>query len=110
MNQGLEEEINQLHAEICQALSDPKRISILYALADGRKNVGQIASDLGLDQPTTSRHLKVLRDRLMVNTEREGSNIFYSIADRRVIDALDLLRAVLAGNLSQRKTLADILS
>ncbi|MBX0330903.1 metalloregulator ArsR/SmtB family transcription factor [Oscillochloris sp. ZM17-4] len=110
MNQGLEEEINQLHAEICQALSDPKRISILYELVDGRKNVGQLAVSLGLDQPTASRHLKVLRERLMVNTEREGSNIYYSIADRRVIEALDLLRAVLAANLAQRKNLADILS
>lgn len=110
MNRGLEEEINQLHAEICQALSDPKRISILYELADGRKNVGQLAVDLGIDQPVVSRHLKVLRERLMVIAEREGSNIYYSLADQRVIAALDLLRAVLATNLAQRKNLADILS
>ncbi|NNJ13404.1 winged helix-turn-helix transcriptional regulator [Chloroflexales bacterium ZM16-3] len=110
MNQSLEEEINHLHAEICQALSDPKRISILYELVEGRKNVGQLAANLGIDQPTTSRHLKVLRERLMVITEREGSSIYYSLADRRVIEALDLLRAVLAANLIQRKNLADILS
>ena len=110
MNRSLEAEIHQLHAEICQALSDPKRIAILYELADGRRNVGELASGLGLDQTTTSRHLKVLRERSMVVAEREGPNVYYSLIDRRVIHALDTLRAVLAANLAQRKALAEVLA
>jgi len=110
MNRTLEAEIHQLHAEICQALSDPKRIAILYELADGRENVGELAAALVIDQTTASRHLKVLRERSMVNAEREGSNVYYSLADRRVIHALDTLREVLAASLAQRKVLADILT
>jgi DNA-binding transcriptional ArsR family regulator len=110
MNRTLEAEIHQLHAEICQALSDPKRIAILYELADGRENVGELAAALAIDQTTASRHLKVLRERSMVNAEREGSNVYYSLADRRVIHALDTLREVLAASLAQRKVLADILT
>jgi ArsR family transcriptional regulator len=110
MNRTLEAEIYHLHAEICQALSDPKRIAILYELAGGRQNVGELAAALVIDQTTASRHLKVLRERSMVTAEREGSNVYYSLADRRVIHALDTLRAVLAANLAQRKALAEVLA
>jgi len=63
MDKKLVQEINHLHAEICGGLSDPKRITILYALAEGPNNVMEIADILGLPQPTVSRHLKILRAR-----------------------------------------------
>ena len=103
----LRREVHQLHAEICQALSDPNRILILYELREGPRNVGELADDLGMSQPTVSRHLKVLRDRRMVLAQREGTNIYYTLADARVIEALNLLREVLAGILEQRTALAE---
>lgn len=109
MDRALQEEIDQLHAEICDCMADPKRISILYALGEGRKNVGELAELLDINRATVSRHLKVLRERSMVTTERDGVSIYYSLADRRVIEALDLLREVLAQILAQRKTLAEAL-
>jgi len=105
----LREEIDQLHAELCQCIADPRRISILYALSEGRKNVSELMEELEMTRATASRHLKVLRDRSMVNTERDGVSIYYSLADKRVIQALDLMRAVLAQMLAQRKTLAEAL-
>ena len=109
MDKALREEIDQLHAEICDCMADPKRISILYALGEGRKNVGELAALLEINRATVSRHLKVLRERSMVTTERDGVSIYYSLADQRVIEALDLLREVLAQILAQRKTLAEAL-
>ncbi len=109
MDKTLREEIDQLHAEICHCMADPKRISILYALGEGRKNVGELADALGVNRATVSRHLKVLRERSMVATERDGVSIYYSLADHRVIEALDLLREVLAQILAQRKMLAEAL-
>lgn len=110
MERNLEAEINQLHAAVCGALSDPKRIAILYALHEGPKNVTELSELLDLNQATTSRHLKVLRDRSLVETDRQGVHIYYSLADERVIEALDLLREVLASVLEQRKTLAELLA
>ncbi|RME47753.1 MAG: ArsR family transcriptional regulator [Chloroflexi bacterium] len=110
MEPRLEAEINRLHAAVCSALSDPKRISILYALYDGPKNVTELTELLGLNQATTSRHLKILRDRSLVEAERRGVHIYYSLADERVIQALDLLREVLASTLEQRKTLAELMA
>ncbi len=110
MDKQLRKEINQLHAEICGGLSDPKRITILYALADKPESVMELASALDMPQPTLSRHLKVLRDRGMVVAERQGANIIYSLGDKRIIKALDLLREVLADHLSKRSALADAIA
>lgn len=95
MVDSLQHEIDRLHAQICQALADPKRILILYALAEGPRRVTDLVEALGIPQPTLSNHLKTLRDRGLVIAEREGASVYYSLADRRVIEALDMLRAVL---------------
>ncbi|MFQ6100000.1 MAG: ArsR/SmtB family transcription factor [Anaerolineae bacterium] len=110
MENSLEQEINLLHAQVCQGLADPKRILLLYALADGPCRVTDLAEALGLPQPTVSHHLKILRERGLVVTEREGTAVYYSLADRRVVEALDLLRMMLADLLSQRADLAEHLS
>ena len=110
MDKQLLKEINQLHAEICGGLSDPNRIAILYALAEKPVSVMELAESLELPQPSLSRHLKVLRDRGMVVAQRQGSSIQYSLADKRIIKALDLLREVLADHLSKRSVLADAIN
>jgi ArsR family transcriptional regulator len=108
MDKQLVQEINRLHAEICGGLSDAKRITILYALAEGSKTVMEIAEILALPQPTVSRHLKILRERGMVVPERRGANIIYALSDKRIVRALDLLRQVLNDNLAHRASLVEL--
>jgi len=110
MPYALEQEINQLHAEICAGLADPKRILILYALHEKPRNVNELVELLELNQPMVSRHLKVLRERGMVATVRYGATVEYRIADERLIQALDLLRQVLASKLMNQAALADTIS
>jgi DNA-binding transcriptional ArsR family regulator len=102
----LKQEIHQLHSRLCAGLADPKRILLLYALADGPRNVSNLTETLALPQPTISRHLKLLRERGLVLAERDGQSVFYSLTDRRVIQALDLLRTVLADMLESQANLA----
>jgi DNA-binding transcriptional ArsR family regulator len=96
----LEQEINLLHGQVCYALADPKRILILYALADGPMCVSELVDMLDLPQSTVSRHLRVLRERGLTETERKGTAIYYALADKRVVQALDLLRSILATQLA----------
>jgi len=110
MDERLEQEVNLLHAHVCQALADPKRILILYALADGPQYVSELAESLDIPQPTVSRHLKVLRERSLVTTERDGAAVYYSLTDKRVVEALDLLRAVLGDILTQQAQLVQALT
>lgn len=106
MAKSLKDEINKLHAQVCSGLADPNRILILYKLAEAPHNVSELAASLEIPQPTVSRHLKVLRERSMVNADREGQSVYYSLADDRIIQALDLLRAILADSLESQVDLA----
>jgi len=107
VNQTLKQEIIQLEADFCAALSEPIRIFILYALNEQPLNVTEITNELGIPQPTTSRHLKVLRERGLVYTERQGTVITYHLADNRIIDALDLLRSAMRDRMTQRANLIN---
>lgn len=103
----LQQEITQLEANFCAALSDPNRLLILYTLNESPRNVTEIANELGLNQPTTSRHLKVLRERGLVDTVRTGTTVTYHLSDSRLIQALDLLRTVMRERLAYQANLIN---
>jgi len=108
ITEQLEQEIKLLHAHVCEGLGDPKRVLILYLLATRPRNVTELAEALDIPQPTASHHLKILRERGLVLTERDGTAVYYSLADHRVIEALDILREMLADLLAQRASLMGI--
>lgn len=99
------EEINLLHANICRALAEPKRILILYALHEKPRHVSALANYLDIPQPTVSRHLRILRHQSLVTGEREGSSVIYRIADKRIIDVLEIMRQILYDSLTHRSDL-----
>jgi ArsR family transcriptional regulator len=96
------EELNLLHAHVCSALGDPKRLQILYALAEAPRRVSALAKDLDTPQPTISRHLAILRQRSLVHTDRDGVAVTYSLADPRIIQVLDIMRMVLRDSLDRQ--------
>lgn len=104
---SLTQEITQLHANICSGLADSRRILILYALSEKPYNVSELSEELSISQPATSRHLMILRERGMVTAQRDGQAVIYQLADVRVIQALDLLRGVLADKLKNQAVLAN---
>lgn len=108
VNQTLKQEIIQLEADFCAALSEPTRILILYALKEKPLNVTELTNELGVPQPTTSRHLKVLRERGLVFAERQGTVITYHLTDQRVIQAMDLLRSAMRDRLTQQANLVEV--
>lgn len=110
VTQTLQQEISQLEADFCFALSDPTRILMLYALNEKPLNVTELTNELNIPQPTTSRHLKVLRERGLVHTTRQGTTITYHLSDKRLIQALDLLRSVMRDRLTQQASLMNELA
>ncbi|KAA0262170.1 MAG: metalloregulator ArsR/SmtB family transcription factor [Anaerolineales bacterium] len=103
----LKQEITQLEANFCAALSDPNRLLILYALNEGAHNVTELSGELGLNQPTASRHLKVLRERGLVTAVRSGTTITYHLSDNRLIQALDLMRSIMRDRLAYQSNLIN---
>lgn len=106
-NPLLAQEVNQLHAELCAALAEPRRIVLLYTLAERPRHVNDLVTALGLSQPTVSRHLKVLRERGLVSAIRHGATIEYRLNDHRLIQALDLLRTVLRDRITHHASLLE---
>ena len=104
---SLAEEVSHLHAEICSALADPTRITLIYALAEQACTVGELASRVGISQPAASRHLKVLRDHGLVKPTRLGPQVEYSLTDRRLVEALDILRAILRDRIAYRASIME---
>ena len=55
-----------------------------------------------MPQPTVSRHLQVLRQRSLVQTERDGQTVVYSLADTSIIDVLNVMRQILRDALDRQ--------
>jgi DNA-binding transcriptional ArsR family regulator len=102
MNGILEHEISQLQDEIGCGPADPTPIMILYELVNGPQNVAQLATALNINQLAMLSQLRVLRERRMVTANRVGATVQYRLADRRLIEALDSLRAVLRDTVAHR--------
>jgi len=96
-------------AGICKTLADPKRLMILHELRDSERSVGQLVSDLDLPQANVSQHLAILRERGIVTTRREGTTIYYRLANPKIGQACDLVQEVLADQLVRNQSLAKSL-
>lgn len=101
------QEIQLLHTYVCQSVNDPKRIQILYALYDEPRNVTALAELLEMPQPTVSRHLALLRQRLLVTAERNGSAVVYRLSDPRIVDVLEQMRSILREMLEHQAEVLD---
>lgn len=101
----LREELEDLTAAVCRALNEPKRLMILYSLAEGPRSVGELCELLGVAQSNVSQHLAVLRGRGLVDAERDGSRSIYTLRDPRVVEAVELLRQVTNDELDRRQAI-----
>ena len=81
-------------AAIAKALADAKRLCVVEQLAEGERSVSDLSRDAGCQVPNMSQHLAVLRSAGIVATRREGSTVFYRLADRKVLDVYRMLQQV----------------
>ena len=77
--------------QLLKALANRSRLTILCQLQEGERAVAELAGRVGLSQSALSQHLARLRDDGLVTTRREGTSIFYEIADMRVSRVVSML-------------------
>ena len=99
-----------LKAEVCKTLADPKRLYILNELREGEMSVGELASVCDLNQAVVSRHLAILRNGGVVTARREGTNVYYTLADPRIGEACDVMQQVVLVKIEKNRQLAERLS
>ena len=101
----MDKKIYEMHAEICKVFTKPKRLEIISLLRDGEKTVNDLSEQAGDPQANVSQHLTVLRQNNVVTTRRNGANIYYKIANPKILQACDLMREVLLEKLSENEKL-----
>lgn len=72
-------------------LANEDRLMLLCQLSQGAMCVSELEAALAIRQPTLSQQLGVLRTEGVVSTQREGKNIYYSVADPDALKILSLL-------------------
>ena len=72
-------------------LANEDRLLLLCQLSQGEKCVGELEEQLGIRQPTLSQQLAVLRSEGVVDSRRQGKNIYYSVTDPALLEILAVL-------------------
>ncbi|NPV81525.1 MAG: winged helix-turn-helix transcriptional regulator [Firmicutes bacterium] len=97
----VENMLAELHAGVCKALASPRRIQIINLLREGEMHVDELASRMGASKGNVSQHLAILREKGVVTSRKEGLNVFYRIANPKIIQACDLMREVMLERLTE---------
>jgi len=77
-------ELSTAVAELFRALADPTRERIVYALVHQDLTTSGLATLLGMNPPTISQHLRLLRTLRIVKPRREGQLVYYSLDDDHI--------------------------
>ena len=78
-------------SKLLKAISNRDRLVLLCQMTRGECSVSELEAITGIQQPTLSQQLTVLRTEALVNTRREGKQIFYSIASNEALAVLQVL-------------------
>ena len=106
MDQEREEQLYRLQADLCQALADPTRLKLLSLLGERPRPVKDLVEATGERQAKISQHLAIMRQRGIVHTQRVGTEVHYSLADPRILEACHITREVLLEQLTRHASLA----
>ena len=88
------QQVYELVARIAKAADSPRRLEILEILAQGPRTVEALATEAGLSVANTSKHLQLLRQAGLVETEKRGLFVEYSLAAGEVLELTRLLRVI----------------
>jgi ArsR family transcriptional regulator len=107
MNNFMEQKLYELHAQMCQVFTSSKRLEILNLLRDTELSVGELTKFTKIRQANLSQHLGILREKGIVKTKREGTTIYYSLANPKIGRAFDIIRKMLLEKLAQTEKLSQ---
>ena len=93
------------HAEMCKVFSNATRLRILNALRETEMPVAAIAEKLGVAPGTVSPHLLMMKQRQVLLSRKAGNQVFYRLANPKMLRAFDLIREILYEQMKQHERL-----
>jgi ArsR family transcriptional regulator len=85
----------RMHAELCRALANEHRQAILHAICNDERCVGDIAAEIGISVHNVSQHLRILKERRLVASRKEGQTVYYRVTNQKFMEACALIRQAL---------------
>lgn len=100
-------ELQKFKADFFKALAHPLRIRILELLAEGDKNVNELQTLIGSEGSAVSQQLSILRSKNIVDSQKEGNRVVYSLRDPMIIDLLNIARQIFNNQLVETISMLD---
>ena len=97
----MEDQIYTYHADMCKVFSHPKRLEVINILRDGEMTVTELAQKLGQTIGNLSQHLSMMKERRILISRKEGNQVFYRIANPKLIPCFDMMREMLFDQIRQ---------
>jgi DNA-binding transcriptional ArsR family regulator len=96
----------RMHAELCKAMANEHRQAILHTICSEEKCVSDLAAEIGISVHNVSQHLRVLKERRLVASRKEGHTVFYRVTNQKFMEACALMRqALIEQHLEQGESL-----
>jgi ArsR family transcriptional regulator len=92
----------EARAKVMKALAHPTRLFIIDRLANREECVCELTAMIGADVSTVSKHLLVLRDAGIVDNDKRGNQVFYSLRVPCVANWYSCVEGVLQADAQQR--------
>ena len=85
------EELAERQADICRVFANPRRVLILWAVAESEKSVTDIAEGIGASLQNTSQHLHLMKEKGILYSRREAQTIYYGLDQTAIATQCHLL-------------------
>src|SRR3972149_6448347 len=102
---SIEQEIYRHHADMCKVFSHPTRLQILHALRERETTVSDLAERLGIAIGNLSQHLNMMKQRRGLVSREDGNNVYYRLANPKVLRAFDLIREIVREQMQRESAL-----
>jgi DNA-binding transcriptional ArsR family regulator len=99
--------IFEMQCEICKALGHPLRLAIVDRLNAGETSASDLIADLGISKANLSKHISLLVHNGIVESRRDGRQLFYSLSDPEIHKACSIMRSILYRRLKEGEKLAS---
>jgi DNA-binding transcriptional ArsR family regulator len=101
--------LQEFKAELFRTLGNPLRIRILEALRSaGSLTVTELHQRVGAEPSNVSQHLAIMRSRGLLATRRDGTSIWYSVAEPEIFALLDVARSIFERQLAERSRMLEL--
>ena len=88
-------------------MANPKRLMIIDMLGKKEMSVGEIAETIEAPTPQVSQHLRLLRDKNLVKSRKDGQTVYYSLVEPKMIEACTIIRGILVQSMKKQGVIAE---